>query len=352
MSRALSAFSLLFTLALPTSCRRPATTHDAAPSSARTDAAVRDAAAPRETAAPATAPWCFEPLPRADVRAIDDQGRVWTAQGLALLRDDRPTPVTLPDELPCPSRGTFAMEFVDGGAAFMVLDGRFYVRPSRDAAFVVTPACTDLAGAPWTRRTAGGWAFVANTWRSVGPGLLMTREASGVSGWYAITALDRSITAGVLDGQHSLLSLINEGRVVLVDQVQTVAGEVLAAEGGGFTTLSRSTAGVVAARDAADSHRVIVTAPSLGENFERIESVRDRGAVTRAVVVVDLARFVAVTDDSVELSVDHGRTFRTVLRMPPADAGGARLERPHVGRLRDGRLAVATRDGLAVDRCR
>lgn len=277
---------------------------------------------------------------------------MWATQGRALSRDDTPTSVTLADELPCPSRGTFAMEFVDGGAAFAVLDGRFYVRPTREAPFVVTPACTDLAGAPWTRRAAGGWAFVANTWRSVGPGLLMTRESSGVSGWYAITALDRSITAGVLDGQHSLLSLINEGRLMLVDQVQTVAGEVLAADGGGFTTLSRSAAGVVAARDAAGQRRVMVTAPSLGERFERIESTRDQGAATNAVVVVDLARFVAVTDDAVELSVDHGRTFRTVLRLPPGDAGGARLERPHVGRLRDGRLAVATRDGLAVDRCR
>lgn len=290
-------------------------------------------------------------MPRADLRAIDDQGRLWTARGLTLTRDDGAAPVTVADERPCPSRGTFAMEFVDGGAAFAVLDGRFYVRPARDAAFVVTPACTDLGGAPWTRRAQGGWAFVANTWRAVGPGLLMTREPGGATGWYAITALDRSITAGVLDEHHSLLSVINEGRLVLVDQVQTVAGEVLAAEGGGFTTLSRSPAGVVASRDTGGARRVLVTAPTVTGTYERVDAARDASGATRAVVAVDLARFVAVTEDSVELSVDRGRTFRTVLRLAPADGGGARLERPHVGRLRDGRLGVATRDGVAVDGC-
>jgi hypothetical protein len=68
--------------------------------------------------------------------------------------------------------------------------------------------------------------------------------------------------------------------------------------------------------------------------------------------VVDLARVFAVTDDAVEVSVDRGRSFRTVLRRAAADGGAPALERPHVGRLRDGRLAVATRDGLAVERCR
>jgi hypothetical protein len=133
---------------------------------------------------------------------------------------------------------------------------------------------------------------------------------------------------------------------MLVDQVQTVAGEVLAADGGGFTTLSRSAAGVVAARDAAGQRRVMVTAPSLGERFERIESTRDQGAATNAVVVVDLARFVAVTDDAVELSVDHGRTFRTVLRLPPGGrwrrATGAPARGPAAGwtpRRRDPRRA-------------
>lgn len=287
----------------------------------------------------------------ADLRAIDDEGRVWTLRGGTLARDGDAHPATLPDEVPCPSRGTYALEFVEGGEAYAVVDGRFYVRPSRSAPFVVTPICTDLAGAPWSTLAPRGWGVVANALRAVGPGLLLTRARDGAAGWYAVTALDRSITAGVLDEHQSLLSLVNEGHLVLVDQRQTVAGEVLAAHGESFTTLSRSPAGVVAAHDADGGRRVLVTARSLGEPFARIEARRDQSAPTRAVVLVDLARVVAVTDHTVELSLDRGRTFRTVLRLPPADGGAASLQRPHAGRLRDGRHAVATRNGLVVDRC-
>ncbi|MBK6535486.1 MAG: hypothetical protein IPF99_39940 [Deltaproteobacteria bacterium] len=302
---------------------------------------------------PSPAPrWCFEPMERADLRAIDDEGHLWTLRGDALSRDGDARPARLEAELPCPSPGTWALEFIPGGMAAAVVDGRFYVRASRATSFVVTPICTDLGGAPWSPGAHVGWGVVANAWRAVGPGLLITREANPAVGWYAVTALDRSITAGVLDGSQSLLSLINEGHLILVDQRQTVAGEVLAARGESFTTLSRTVAGVVAAHDAADAWRVLVTSRSLSEDFVRVESRRDSSSPTRSVVAVDLARFIAVTDDSVELSVDRGRTFRTALRRSPPDGGGAAFERPHVGRLRDGRLAVATRDGLAVDRCR
>lgn len=287
----------------------------------------------------------------ADLRAIDDEGRVWTLRGDTLARDDDAHPAALPDEVPCPSRGTYALEFVEGGAAYAVVDGRFYVRPSRAAPFVVTPICTDLAGAPWSTLAARGWGVIANGLRAVGPGLLLTRARDGAAGWYAVTALDRSITAGVLDEHQSLLSLVNEGHLILVDQQQTVAGEVLAAHGESFRTLSRSPAGVVAAHDADADRRVLVTARSLGEPFARVEARRDQSAPTRAVVLIDLARVVAVTDHTVELSLDRGRTFHTALRLQPPDGGAASLERPHVGRLRDGRHAVATRAGLAVDRC-
>lgn len=342
---------LLAALILAASCRRPAgAPHDAAlhrrPS---LDALAPDAMAPEAPPSPAPR-WCFEPMARADLRAVDDEGRLWTLRGHRLSRDDDRA-AALTREPPCPSRGTYALEFDAGGAAYAVVDGRFHVRATSGAPFVATPVCTDLAGAPWSRRAPGGWSVIARGWRAVGPGLLITREARGATGWYAITAIDRSITAGVLDGQQSLLSLVNGGRLILVDQVQTVAGEVLAARGESFTTLSRSAAGLVAARDAGDARRVLVTTRSLVASFERIESRRDRSAPTRAVVAVDLARFVAVTDDSVEVSVDRGRTFRTALRLGSPDGGGSPLERPHVGRLRDGRLAVATRDGLAVDRC-
>lgn len=345
MTRASSLLPII-ALLLAASCRRPSGAARDVP----TAPPVRDAAVREEPPSPAPR-WCFEPMERADLRAIDDEGHLWTLRGDALSRDGDAHPTRLAGELPCPSPGTWAMEFIHGGAASAVVDGRFYVRTARAAPFAVTPICTDLGGTPWSPRAQGGWGVIANAWRSVGPGLLITREANPATGWYAVTAIDRSITAGVLDEHQSLLSLINEGHLILVDQLQTVAGEVLAARGESFTTLSRTAAGVVAARDAGDGRRVLVTSRSLAEDFVRVESRRDQSAPTRAVVAVDLARFIAVTDGSVELSVDRGRTFRTALRRSAPDGGAGSLERPQVGRLRDGRLAVATRDGLAVDRC-
>jgi hypothetical protein len=348
VTRASSLLLLLLTtsLLLAAACRRP----PRAALGAATPRPDATAATGPETAAP-VAPWCFERMPRVDLRAIDDEGRLWALRGDALSRDGDAHPATLPDEIPCPARGAYALEFFDGGAAAALVDGRFYVRASRDSPFLVTPICTDVGGAPWSPRAAGGWHVVANARPAIGPAVLVTREASAATGWYAVTALDRSITAGVFDASQSLLELVNEGHLILVDQRQTVAGEVLAARGESFTTLSRTAAGVLAAHDAPGDRRVLVTSRALAEPFARVESSRDRGTPTRAAWVVDLARVFAVTDDSVEVSVDRGRSFRTVLRRDPNDGGTAAFERPHVGRLRDGRLAVATRDGLAVERC-
>ncbi len=242
--------------------------------------------------------------------------------------------------------GAWALEFRPDGSAFLLADGRLHLRSSRDAHFAVTPMCTDLRGAPWSRRVEGGWSFVANTWRAVGPGLLMTRDAAGASGWFATTALDRSLGAAVLDEHHSMLSLVNGGHLLLVDQVQTAAGEVLEARGELFTTLSRSPAGVAASRDVDGPRRVIVRAPSVTGPFARIDAVRDIAAPTRALVALDLARWVALTDDAIEASDDGGHSFRTVYRAP-----SGHLERPHAGRLRDGSAAVTTRDALVTERC-
>ena len=290
-------------------------------------------------------------MPRADLRAIDRDGAIWTLSGSTLTRDTDDERIVLGSEIPCPVRGAYAMEFPADRSVFLVADARFHVRATRDAGFVVTPLCTDLAGAPWSRRVEGGWSFVANAWQSVGPGLLMTRDATGASGWFATTALDRTISAAIVDEHHSMLTLANGGHVILVDQVQTAAGEVLATHGELFSTLSRSAAGVVAARDAGDRRRVLLLAPSITARFVRIDATRDQSAPTRAVAAVDIARFVAFTDQDIELSVDRGRSFHTVFHTPGGDGVATALGRPSVGRLRDGALAVVTRDAVISEQC-
>lgn len=326
-------------LVLPGACRSHAVTTVAdasAPSTPRTlERPVAEA--------PAT-PWCLTAMPPADLRAIDADGAVWSLAGAALTRDGAPAG-TLDDEIACPARGTFAMEFEADGAAFLVADGRFHVRAGAALPFVVTPLCTAIAGAPWSRRAGGGWSFIPSGMRSIGPGLLSTRDATGASGWFATTALDRTITAAALDARNSMLTLANGGHAIVVDQARTVAGELLAAHGELFATLARTAAGITLARDDG-RRRVMLVAPTLTGDFARIEGTRDAVEPTRYAACADIARCIATTERSVEFSADRGRTFRTVFR---SDA--AALARPSVGRLRDGTLAVAMRGGIVSARC-
>lgn len=251
----------------------------------------------------------------------------------------------LPSERECPARGAWALEFLPDGRAFAVLDSRFYVRRDRASGFAVTPMCTDIAGSPYTPRAEGGYAFVVHTWPAAGLGMMLTNDATGASGWYAITALDRTITAAVLDPQHSSLTLANEGHLIVVDQTQHVAGEVLAAHGALFQGLSRTPAGVVAWRDEGDAERVLVLGDATVGPFVDQRSARPARSHTTAVFRADLARVIAVTDAGIEVSSNRGAAFSSVLRSEIP------LERPTLGWLAGRQIAVATRRGVASARC-
>ena len=64
----------------------------------------------------------------------------------ALLEADPSSAATLRENVTSPK----------GTTAAALVDGRFYVRASRDAPFLVTPICTDVGGAPWSPRVDPG----------------------------------------------------------------------------------------------------------------------------------------------------------------------------------------------------
>jgi hypothetical protein len=313
------------------------------------ETAVVDAAARAAPAAPAPA-WCWRARPRVDVRAIDAHGAVWS------VRDDRVTDEThaltapLPDEIPCQMGGVWALEFARDGAAFLVADGRFYVRGGESVGFSVTPLCSDVRGAPWSRRAAGGWSFVSHRSGAVEPTLMLSRAPAGDVGWFAITGMDATTRAVVLDGSDSYLALSEGEHLVFVDRVNTVAGGVIAGQGERFDGLTRTAAGITAWRDDPDGSRVIVFTEAAMGPYTRVTGRRPPGPPASAVMRVDLARFVAVAGERVELSVDRGARFETVLALP-SDESGLQLGRPSIGWLPGHRLAVAGVGGVAAESC-
>lgn len=333
-------------LALTTSCRPRAHRDGAVDVPSPRDVAVVRAPAP---AAP-IARWCWQPRQRVDVRALDADGGLWSIVGHTLLDETHEVASPMEVERPCPTPGRWSLEFRDDGTAFALADSRLHTRAAAHAPFRVAPMCSDLGGAPYARALDGGWHFIANTWR-MGATVMSTRDVTGSAGWFATTAVERSTTSVVVSPDRSMLTLANEGHAILVDNARTVAGELLPAHGELFAGITRRDAGVVAFRDASPTRRVLLVAETVTGDYARVESERPAGTPTRAVFAVDLARFVAVTDDAVELSVDRGEHFVEVFRTAAGDGGGARLERPSVGWLPGHTLAVATRDGLVAEAC-
>lgn len=347
-----SAPPALLLLAL-TGCRPRATSRDDARATASdapaptADASAVAAVAPAPPAPPAR-PWCWRPLPRVDLRAIDAQGALWSLAGSRLTDESTGAAQALEQEIPCILPGAWAMEFARDGGGFLLADSRFYVRADARAGFAVTPLCSDLGGAPWSRRAAGqGWSFVSHRSRTIEPTLMLSRIPSGGTGWYAVTGMDDTTRAAVLGPDESLVTLSGGDHLIFVDRVNTVAGEVIAAQGERFDGLTRTGAGVTAFRDDTDGGRVIVYTEAAAGPYLRAAGRRPPGPPARSVVRLDLARFLAVTERSVELSADRGATWRRVFEAP----AGVGLERPQVGWLPGHHPAVAARDGVATDDC-
>lgn len=281
------------------------------------------------------------------MRALDAQGAVWSVRGTHLINETDRSALELQSDLPCPMTPVWALHFDDDDRGYALLSGRLYLRPRPNAPFRLTPLCTDVRGAPWSHLARGGFGLVTTPPRAGGRSLLLTNDRQGAMGWYAVTALEPSITDAVLDADRSMATLSSGGHLVVVDQRRIVAGEVLATRSERFAGLRRTSAGVIAWRDASPTRRVLVSADSLGGEFARAEGEHPASR-TLAVMRLDLARVVALTDRGVELSVDNGERYERVLARAISDDDGARAG---AGWLPDRHPAVALPDGVATDDC-
>jgi hypothetical protein len=296
---------------------------------------------------PARDPWCWRAMPRASLRAIDPRGNVWAVIGPNVLDETDHSAAVLESDVPCPVAPAWSFGFDTEGRAAIVRAGRVYIRAGRNDPFRLTPLCTAVGGAPWSAMRNGGFGAVTTPPRTTERSLLLTNDRTGAMGWFAVTALQSSITEAVLDGDRSLATLSAGGHLVVVDQQRIVAGEVAATRSELFAGLRRTPAGVVAWRDASPTQRVIVSAEGVGGEFLRIEGAHPASR-TLAVFRLDLARIVAVTDAGVELSTDNGERYQRVLsRRIDAEAGA----RAHAGWLPHRHPAAAFPDGLATDDC-
>lgn len=296
--------------------------------------------------------WCWRPMRTVELRAVDPEGHVVAVDHGAVIDETTGERTVLGREIDCPVRGRWAVEFESDGAAWLLVDGRFYVRAHAGWNFAVTPMCSDIAGSPWARRPQGGWTFIVHTWPGSSPTLMHTRDEAGAMGWYATTGLDETLTSAVVEPDLSMVTLVNGGRLIAVDHARVVAGEVLSAQEERFTSLTRTVSGIVAARDASPTERTIVRAQNARGEWTRVTGPRPPGGSTLAVWDVDIARTVAITDNGVELSLDRGRSWERVVELDPATVGGARVfSRASIGRLPGRHLAVATPFGLATDDC-
>jgi hypothetical protein len=301
--------------------------------------------------APVIAPWCVRTLPRADARAIDPHGHVLALRNGSVVDETAGTPPErLPPMTPACTVHRNHLAFAHDGSAAAIADGRVYFRARGRTAWVGTPACTDLAGEPWSPRSDGtGWVLVGRRHPGTDPALLMTEDAAARIGWYAITALDPTMTGLSMEGSGSFVALTSGGHLVLVDRERHVAGEVLAANDALWPLISRTDSGLVVARDEGPSMRDAVLGTGVVGRFERQHRARPPGAPTLAVFAVEFGRLVAVTDRGVEWGAEGGAPFVEVATWDgDASQVAANAE---LGWLSDGNPALVTPLAMVARRC-
>lgn len=317
-------------------------------------AAASDASSPRiPTQAPApSAPWCVRSLPTANARAIDPHGHVFALRGGAVVDETAGSaPVRLPASNPPCSVQLAHLAFASNGSAAAIWAGRVYFRPRGASTWVMTPVCTDLGGEPWAPRLDGaGWAVIGRRFAARDPALLMTEEATASTGWYAITALDPTMTGLSLEGGGSFVALTSGGHAVLVDRERHVAGEILAANDALWPSITRTEAGVVLARDESPVLRDLVLGTTVTGRFDRQRRPRPAGPRTLAAYAGEFGRVLAATNQGVEWSVEPAAPFVEVARWPGSSAPGSSAE-ISMGWLGDGVPAIVTTHALVARRC-
>jgi hypothetical protein len=179
--------------------------------------------------------------------------------------------------------------------------------------------------------------------------LLLTDDATGRSGWVAMTALDPTTTALVLEGSGSFVSLTSGGHALFVDRERRVAGEILAAGGAVWPSLTRTDEGIILSRDQTPTVRSIVFGPSVAGRFERQERLRPEGRHTVDVFAAEFGRTIAVTREGVEWAADRNAAFVEVGRWPDGDR--ALGSNASLGWIDDSLPAVVTPTALIARRC-
>jgi hypothetical protein len=345
------------TLIALTACHRASVHADAAtPPPARTMAPIE---APRPAPEPAPppraedlAPWCFAPLPHAEARAFNRRGHSIAVRDES-VRDETTGAVLvarLPSEIPCPTfRNHLAFDRDDNAA--LLLHGRLYVH-RHDGPWSVTPVCTDVGGEPWTARSGGGFIALGRRMAGRELAMLMTDDRDGAFGWYATTALDRTITSALLEPDGSLMALEAGGHAILVDRVRTVAGEIIPAADALWTSLAETPSGIAITRDDSPDAREIVRGVNIQSAFERERRARPAGTHTIRVALLEFGRMLAVTDRGVEWSSGPARPFVEVVRWPnPIATDPPSAIDVTVGWLTNGEIAIAIPDGAVSRSC-
>ncbi len=261
-------------------------------------------------------------LPLAQARAIDPHGHIFALRDGAIVDETAGTP---PARLPAMSpRCTVAhdhLAFASDGSGVAISHGRVYVRSARAMLWTATPACSDVAGEPWSPRTGvPGWVLVGRRQPGWDPALLMTDDPTGSTGWYAITALDPTMTSISLEGGGSFVTLNSGGHAILVDRERHVAGAILVAIDSLWDGITRTDAGLAMWHDAGPTERDVVIGTTVTARFDRQHRARPPGPRTLRVFALEFGRLIAVTDRGVEWGAAGGVPFVEVARWPEPSA--------------------------------